>query len=92
MEPAKLIVYDTKAISTQGDPDGILQSRGYTCFGMNGICGQGGDHSSGSDDQLDFGLRFFEPVDPRSSRFGMLDSWIQNDAYSIAPRQYFRLW
>ena len=75
------INYDTKALSTQGEPNGILQSKPDTCFGLNGVTGPGGA-------QLDYGLRYFESIDPRSSRFGMLDSWIQQDTHPIAPKQY----
>ena len=75
------IIYDTKALTTEGQPNGILNSEVDTCFGLNGVTGPGGA-------QLDFGLRYFEAVDPRSSRFGLLDSWIQSNQYPIPPNKY----
>ena len=76
-----MITYDTKTLSTEGQPNGKLESEADTCFGLNGVTGPGGA-------QLDYGMRYFETVDPRSARFGLLDSWVQQDTHSIPPKQY----
>ena len=75
------ITYDMKALTAQGQPNGFLSVQVDAGFGLNGTTGTGSQI-------FDNGVRYFEPVDPRSSRFGLLDSWIQENQHSIPPKQY----
>ena len=76
------IPYDNKAVTTKGEPNANLNTGSDVGFGLNGT-------ASTSGSALDYGLRYFETVDPRSSRFGMLDPWVFNNATSIPPRQVY---
>ncbi len=96
------IPYDQKSVSTSGAPncdlctqDGsganagsysnsapiannpALDSNGYadSGFGLNGST-------------RDYGVRYYETMDPRTSRFGMMDPWIFSMYQSIAPYAY----
>ena len=73
------IPYDTKSVTTTGGPNVNLNLGVDSGFGLNGSVGPG--------QTLDYGTRYYETVDPRSSRFGMMDPWIQSNANSIPPRQ-----
>ncbi len=75
------ITYDVKALTAQGQPNGFLSTQVDSGFGLDGQTGVGNQI-------FDNGVRYFEPVDPRSSRFGMLDSWIQENQHSIPPKGF----
>ncbi len=73
------IYYDSKFITSVGQPNVDLNTGPDAGFGLNGTAGTGAD-------KLDHGLRFFSVVDPRTSRFGMVDPWIPANDCAIPPR------
>ncbi len=74
------ITYDMKSLTSNGGPDAALQSSADAGFGLAGIV------SDAAVQSLDYGARYQETVDPRSSRFGMLDAYVNNNFSSIPPR------
>ena len=73
------IYYDSKSITSVGGPNTALNTGPDAGFGINGTTGTGAD-------RCDLGLRYFTVVDPRTSRFGMVDPWIPANDFSIPPR------
>ena len=76
------IPYDNKLLSTIGNPVGYLNggppysysvSGAERGFGLDG--GSPGDHN----------VRYYETVDPRTSRFGMIDTDVSNSNETIPP-------
>ncbi len=82
------ILYDNKGVTSTGGPNACLNSGVDVGFGLNGN-GSGSPPSATSPgpDALDYGVRYFETIDPRTSRFGMFDPYIHDNANSIPPRQ-----
>ena len=73
------ITYDMKALTTTGPPNAVLQTSVDAGFGLNGTVGAGMT--------LDFGLRHYPVIDPRTARFCMVDPWISDTYNGISPRQ-----
>ncbi len=80
------IEYDSKSLTTGSSADGVpidgggqpnanLQTAVDAGFGFN------------STYALDYGTRYYQTIDPRTSRFGMLQPWVHDDKNSIPPRQ-----
>ncbi len=74
------INYDVKQMTTNGAPNSELQKTLDSGSGFNGTVGNAGH-------QLDYGLRYYQTIDPRTSRFGMFDPWIADNGNSIPPRE-----
>ena len=83
------IPYDNKLLSTIVPPNGVLNSSSVSptnssaypsyerCFGLDG-----GFTSAGGSDRY---LHYYEVVDPRTSRFGLMESYIDGTTEVIPP-------
>ena len=83
------IPYDTKELTTPGEPNGYLQTSVDAGFGLNGAETLAAETAAAGAEQgdLDYGLRYYQTIDPRTSRFGVLDPWIYKNTDSIPPRR-----
>ena len=83
------VPYDTKELTTPGEPNGCLQTSVDSGFGLNGSETLAAENAAGGAEQgdLDYGLRYYQTIDPRTSRFGVLDPWIYRNTDSIPPRR-----
>ena len=83
------VPYDTKELTTPGQPNGCLQTSLDAGFGLNGAETLAAETAAGGAEQgdLDYGLRYYQTIDPRTSRFGVLDPWIFHNLDSIPPRR-----
>ena len=83
------IPYDNKLLSTVVSPNGVLNNSSVSptnssaypsyerCFGLDG-----GFTSAGGSDRY---LHYYEVVDPRTSRFGLMESYIDGNTEVIPP-------